>query len=541
MKCVAAIFADLKRTHIGTRSRLAEPLADRPILRRTIERLARATCLDEIVLLAPPDQRPNIQQLLAGLPRVDLSPIDCPSAPYADLVRAGRFWGLDGWRGGIGGLCSFDEDANTAVLAQLAQEKNADVVAVVPAAAPLIDPTLTDELIRHYQRTGHPFGMTFSQTPPGLCPAVFSRPLLEQMAHTRQPLGRVLVYDPDQPVADLAGKDPCYRPAAQIIESSGRLVCDTTRSLRRVQRLLDAGADNWDAVQIARWLTDQDQRWTEEVPAEIEIELTTEFRPAAESLLRPGAPQVPARGPIGLNLIEAVAAAIAGVDDVRIVLGGFGDPCCHPRFTDICRLIRPVAAAIAVRTPARLDDSAVESALFDTPIDVVEVTLDAMTRESYRRVHDIDAFDAVSARLDGWLARREAATSLLPIFLPSFVKSADTIEEMESFFDHWQRRLGMVLVTGYSHCAGQRPPLALTSMAPSQRGPCRRTFSRAVVLADGSLTTCDQDFAGRQTLGRLGDQSFAELWQHAPCLNEIRSNDLKNAPLCPACDEWHRP
>ncbi len=197
-------------------------------------------------------------------------------------------------------------------------------------------------------------------------------------------------------------------------------------------------------------------------------------------------------------------------------------------------------AAIAVRTDGTVGDPAVEDALFETPIDAVEVTLDAVTAETYRLVHGSDRFDEVVARFDRWIDRRMSGSNVLPLLVPSFVKASETLHELESFFDTWMRRLGMVLVTGYSHRAGQLDRRAVAQTAPSRRSVCRRTLSRTVVLADGGVTTCDQDPAGQQVLGNARESALLELWQ-SKSIGAIRSGEWGTMPLCPSCDEWHRP
>ena len=70
-------------------------------------------------------------------------------------------------------------------------------------------------------------------------------------------------------------------------------------------------------------------------------------------------------------------------------------------------------------------------------------------------------------------------------------------------------------------------------------------MSRAfLVLADGSVTMCDQDYAGAHILGNVRDQSLAEIWQGAD-LARIRaaheSGAFNATPMCADCEEWHRP
>lgn len=540
MKCIATIAVDLSQSPIGTRSRLADDLAGEPVLRRTIRRVLGAKRLDSVHVLAHADQAGSIKPLLEGLD-VELETWTGPPPPYAAIIRAGRIWGLDGWRGGIGESCVFDEDIHVPLAAAIAERTSADAVASIPASAALIDSAMIDAMIAHFEASAGAFRMAIVQAPPGMGCAVFGRSLLEELAPSGRPPGLLLAYHPDRPGPDITGRQACYRPPAEVIEANGRLLCDTRRSMDRVRSLLQAGGEHWDAAEIARWLCQRDCAGVDRVPEEIEIELTTEDPLSRGSILRPRTPEADSRGPIALDTIRAVGEAIRDYDDVRVVLGGFGEPCCHPRFAEVCRILREAgAAAIAVRTNAALDDASIESAFFDTPLDVVEVTLDAASAGTYQRLHGADLFDQITARLERWLARRLSGQQVQPLIVPSLVKAGETLHEMEEFFDTWQRRLGMVLISGYCHCAGQRERRAVSSMAPPNRGLCRRTFRRAMILADGRLTTCDQDFRGVQSLGNLADSTLSDLWT-AGRLKAIREGRHDHQPLCPACDEWHRP
>ncbi len=540
MKCIATINVDLDRSPLGARSRLADDLAGEPVLRRTVRRVLAASRLAGVFVLAPEAQAERVRGLLAGLP-VSLQVHDGGPPPYAALVRAGRLWGLDGWRGGIGGLCAFDEDILVAHSAALAVKTSADAVASIPAAAAVIDPMMIDAMVEHFETSAGPFRLAIVQAPPGLGLVVLDRALLEELAPSGQTPGLLLTYQPSRPAPDVTGKQPCYRPPAEVVEAQGRLLCDTQRSEARLRDLLAEGGEDWDTARICRWLAQRGMSHVAVLPEEIEIELTTDDPLSTGSLLHPRGEEVGRRGPISLDVIRMIAAAIADHDDIRIVLGGFGEPCCHPSFAEICRVLRESgAAAVAVRTSGALGDPVIENAMFETPIDVVEVTLDAATPQTYRLVHGADLFDEINARLEGWLARRLSSEHVLPVIVPSFVKAKENLHEMEGFFDKWQQQLGAALITGYSHCAGQRPRRAVTTMAPPQRTSCRRVFSRLLVLADGRVTTCDQDFAGRQTVGSLVDAPLSELWRSAR-LAAIRAGDHAAQPLCSACDEWHRP
>jgi hypothetical protein len=538
MKAIAVIMADLRTSPLGTRSRLADMLAGKPVLRHTLERLARARRVDSIVVLTPNDQVGAVRDLCAELPAT-VQTNNHGTAPYQELVRTCRWWALDGWRGGPAEMCAFDEDVHVIAAHHVGVKHDAEIIVAVPAAAALIDASLVDSMIEYFESQAGATRLVFAQAPPGLTPVILDRQLLAELAPTGQPPGVLLAYHPDRATADLTGREACHRPSAAIIEASGRLLADTTRGVQRLSRLIDQGASNWSAEQIASALLKGGSH-LDDGPDEIEIELTTHDPRPATRLLTPGEAESGKRGPIDLDVIRRMGEAIRGRDDVRIVLGGFGDPCQHPRFGEVCRILRQAgAAAIAVRTTALSDDAAIESAMFETPVDVIEVPLDADTAKTYQLVHGVDAFDRVVARIERWADLRIAKSQVRPLVVPSFIKSTHSLHEMESFYDRWIRRVGMAVIRGYNHCARQREDHRVTSTAPPLRTGCRRINSSVLVLANGCVSTCDQDFRGKQTIGDLRKSSLHEIWLGGP-LRQIRE-DWKKAALCPSCDEWHRP
>jgi hypothetical protein len=554
MKCLGVVFADLVHGPLGLPSRLDDELAGRSVLRRTIERLERAKALAGVHVLAPADQVGALRDRLAGT-RAVVETSTLLVAPYRELARSSRAWGLDAWRGGVGGLTWLDEEISAAACAGVAGRHNADAIAVAASHGALVDPVLVDAMVELHARNSDEAPFTFCPSPPGLAPAIFARPLLETLGTTAQPPGAMLVYHPDQPMPDPTGRGGCYRPHAILMETRGRLIADTRRSIDRTRDLLAAGAVGWPAERICEWLARDSATRPAEMPEEIEIELTTEDPLAGRTTLRPRGPGVGPRGPIARDAIERIAAEIEPFDDVRIVLGGFGEPTQHPEFIAIlAALRRSTALAIAVRTSGLIDRPPVESALFDGPADVLIVTLDAATTETYHRVHGCDRFREARARVDAWAERRARERRVRPLIVPEFLKTVENVADMEPFHDEWLRRLGTSVIAGTSDYAGQRPDRSVTNVSPPRRVPCRQIFRRMAILADGCVVTCDQDFAGRQVVGRIGDRPLGELWLNG-AMQPLRDDHLRAAradearatealqlwSLCRACNSWHRP
>lgn len=544
MKIIAAIQADLETTPLGGRSRLLHEIAGRTILDRTLHRTQRIEGISGIHLLVPQRQRAAFSDLLAGRD-ISLHGVADAAPPYHAITAAGRIWGLDGWRGGIGGLCWFDEDIRTAELAAIARGVEAAAVLCIPAHAALVSPELSARLIEHYRERGHPMRLSFTPAPPGLAPVIFATDLLEELAGAGQPPGALLTYHPSRPTPDLAGRECCYRPAAHFSETRGRMLADTRRGLMRIEMAVGDGADDSTAEQLAHYWRGFEAQADPLGPEEIEIELTTDDPLRATTRLRPRLREGLQRGPIDLKLVERISDETSGMDDLRIVLGGFGEPLLHPHVVPIVeKLRRDGAAAIAIRTNGLAGDEATDRRLFDIPVDVLIVTLDATTAGQYVRAHGNDAFGRAMARVERWMQWREERRQVRPLIVPELMKTTLTFDEMEAFFDQWIERLGCASITAPSHAAGQCEDLAVTRIAPPRRLPCRRLGSRVMVLADGTVTACDQDVRGCSPMGSLSRAGLREVWM-GDALQRLRSDHQRGEigahPLCAACDEWHRP
>ena len=645
MKVIATIQTDLEATPIGTRSRLADELAGVPILRRTVERVRRAKNVAEIYVLCPTAHHSRCTTILEGTGAIVRSH-DAQPAPYGSLIQAARKWSLNGWRGGIGGTTVFDEYADGRLIVGLLKAIHADAVLSVPPAAVVFDPDLADRMIEQRKMLEDESRLVFAQAPPGVAGIILDATLISELVTQNIPIGWLFSYQPDGPRKDLIFQPCCYETPAQLRFAAGRVIADTDRAMQALADLLRHHPDP-DSLTVGQWLIERDANYVEQLPREVEIELTTED-PYPNALLHQRGNRVPRRGPLDLAVLERIAAELKHYDDSLVVLGGFGDPLKHPQFCEVLEILRPLkpfAQTSATsqgkglrQTPSRfranvfsvsrpngatgcsqgwspdghrdgtpgsvvppipapegrrkptdqgialdnyfqgegggegkkdqflvrscgsvyglcvrttgvdLNDATIE-AIVDHGVDILNVVLDAWSTDLYGRLHaphdpPSECLEAVLSRMDRLSKVREQHASPRPIILPDMTKARDNVHELDEFYDGWLRRLGAVSLTGFSHYARQCDDRSVIKMAPSTRTPCRRIRSRCLVLADGRVTLCDQDFKGLHTVGTLREQSLAEIWRCAE-FDRLRaahqSGRFDPLPLCAACDEWHRP
>jgi len=545
MKVIATIEADFRESPLGTTSRLGESLCGETVLRRTVKRLLAAERMTSVHVITDPKQRSEAEAALGDLD-VHFEVHEAGPAPWQSYIRSARKWALDGWRGGLSDSTVFDESTHIWVLNALAKREKVDGVVPIPAAAALIDPKLLDEMIDHFETVRHEMRLTFTQSAPGLSASIYMPELLSNMVELGQPPGRMIAYSPNEPRIDLLTK-PCFYPVDDVIaHAHGRCIADTQRTFDRMSWMCDelSNGDAIDAAAVSRWLMDHYWDDVHSLPGEVEIELTTDD-PLPESTLRPRGQAVGRRGPIEPALFGRLVEELAQRDDVRVVLGGFGDPLMHPQWPELIERCRSAGIyGIAVRTPAvHLDERAAEI-LAEHRVDVLNVMIDAHSAETYRRVHQADHFDRVTTNLEHVFEWHKRLGQPQPIVVCEMLKAHETIDEMEAFYDHWLRRTGTGVIAGPSHYSRRWPDLAVMSMAPPTRFPCARVFHRAMVLADGRVTVCDQDFQGEHAVGSLTQNALHELWTGVQMAG-VRQSHIRGTygamALCGQCDEWHRP
>ncbi len=547
MRIIAAIQADLEATPLGTRSRLSEELRGIPVLRRTVERARAVSSIESAFVACPAGQYERCRRLLDGA-GAEVRGHDAGAPPWAGLVRSARKWSLDAWRGGLGGTTVFDEYTDCRIIEGLARAAKADAVLVVAPGAVVFDPQLAERMIQRRISEGDEVRMTFATTPPGLSGILLDTSLLEELVRQNLPIGWLFGYQPDSPRKDPIFQECCVETPAAVRFAHGRLIADTERSMRRLAGLLSVH-ESPDAPTACAWLLDQGVSSIDPWPREVEIELTTDD-PYPQAVLRPRGERVPSRGPLDIRILQRVAQEMAATDDSLIVLGGFGEPLRHPEFASILSELRWAGVfGVCVRTAGvDLTDTAI-AAMIEHRVDVLNVLFDAWSPDLYQRLNDpgreLDrGLDSVRAALDRVCAMRADRRSPCPVVVPELTKARENVAELEAFYDGWLRSVGSVCIGAAGHFARQLDDHSVMKMAPRPRTACRRLGSRCLVLADGRVAACDQDFKGRHTVGNLNEQSLAEIWA-AAAFCRLRDSHQRDefdvTPLCAACDEWHRP
>jgi hypothetical protein len=512
----------------------------RPVLDWTLRRLSAASSIETAAILCWDDQADLVNttanQRSVGV--VNKGERKLPANMLA--ITAARRW-ADGWRSGLLGTCEFDLGFHPGWINELIHLHEADAVVLIDPSAGLLDPVLTESLIEYADReTGAE--LCFMQAAPGLTGTLLRRELVERLAIANVHPGRLLTYFPDQHGVDPTGKPGCAPVPTPVARSVYRFKLDSDRQIARADHAtvhLNGHLISTEAEELA--ISMRGAEAVDRLPREVVVEINT--RRAANPIYWAGGTLKIDRPDMTVAAAEQLFSELSGMDDVRLTLGGVGDPMLSPVFFEIIAAARAAGiSTINIETDllsATPDDL---RQLGCCGADVISVHFPAASSPVYAQVMGIDGFSRVLQNV-GLLEEQVKIAGLgTPLIAPVFIKMPMNLPEMEAWYDYWVRRCGHAVLIGPSDYAAQIPDLAVADMALPVRQACTRLSARMTILSDGRIVSCEQDVLGKQAMGIVGQTPIQEIWQgnfgSLRRCHQDRQWDTQS--LCKNCREWHR-
>jgi hypothetical protein len=353
----------------------------------------------------------------------------------------------------------------------------------------------------------------------------------------------MLAYQPDHPIRDSISMDSCVPVPTPVARTTRRFTMDSDR---QISQLLDSCESlngtliTSQAETILR--TVNKTAAPDEMPREVTLELTP--RRLSRPIDSPIRYQAIRRRPMPAQVMEKLLKELGRCDDLRLTLGGVGDPLCAENVIDVIEAAKDAGVtAINVETDLLVTDDNLICRLVEARPDVISIIVPALTQKTYMDVMGVDGLNRVVANVKTLLLHRQKLGSGVPLIAPIFTKTTVNLGEMELWFDQWLRAVGSAVLRGPSDYAGQIPDHSVADMSPPCRRPCARLASRLTVLCDGAIVACEQDFNGQSPLGTVATTTIAEVWQSkfAALRTDHANGSFMKHALCGACKEWHRP
>lgn len=185
-----------------------------------------------------------------------------------------------------------------------------------------------------------------------------------------------------------------------------------------------------------------------------------------------------------------------------------------------------------------LDDDKMRR-LLEAPIDVIDLSLDAYSRETYEKIRKRGKYDRVVANLKRLVELRDELGAPTRI-MTSIIEQKESMDEVEAFRDFWGRYVDEILVRGLNTDLGI-VNVSETYFRDIERWPCPQFWKRVTVNHKGEIRFCVEDWHNAGIVGNVMDSTIAEIWQ-SELYDRFRelhaSGRWGGMTMCAKCLDW---
>ncbi len=178
--------------------------------------------------------------------------------------------------------------------------------------------------------------------------------------------------------------------------------------------------------------------------------------------------------------------------------------------------------------------------LLEAPIDVIDVSLDAFSKEAYEKIRKRGKFDVVTANLKRLIELRDELRSPTKI-MTSIIRQKEALDEVEAFRSFWGQYVDEVLVRGLNTDLGIVNVSETYFDEDKARWPCPQFWKRVTINQHGDVRFCVEDWRNRGIVGNIMETPIAEMWQSETYekLRELHATGRwGDVSMCRKCMDW---
>lgn len=267
------------------------------------------------------------------------------------------------------------------------------------------------------------------------------------------------------------------------------------------------------------------------------------------------------RGRMDDDLFEKVVSEVAQHPETHSFIPMLqNEPLLDKKLFDRLRRFRELAGdnieLELVTNGALLTDEAVNN-IRDVQLDILDISLDALTKETYETIRIGLDFDQVMAGVERAIDANLPNTRILV----RLVRQRNNFHEVKAFAKRWRARgVGVFIYLAHDRAGAvtnfderiRMPREAQTLFHKIERkasrmyfGHCPIPFTLASILHNGDVLMCVNDWARKEIVGNVRDNTIAEVW-NGDRMRELRAliskRDYDQIGACRDCgllkDGW---
>jgi MoaA/NifB/PqqE/SkfB family radical SAM enzyme len=174
--------------------------------------------------------------------------------------------------------------------------------------------------------------------------------------------------------------------------------------------------------------------------------------------------------------------------------------------------------------------------LVEAGLDSIKFSINALTKEHYKEVHQVDDFEKVLQNFKDLIALKREQYPKLKIFLSSVIDMSK--EELESGFKVLLGEEDYALIDGVSLYALTYTPKFEVHSDAKVTSKCSIPFRELYINSDGTLGLCCKDYFDAVNFGSLLEHDFMDIY-NSKAFKEVREmhkkSEFPDGHLCKNC------
>lgn len=222
-----------------------------------------------------------------------------------------------------------------------------------------------------------------------------------------------------------------------------------------------------------------------------------------------------------------------------------GESLLHPKIIDMIKVAKEAGLFLKLHTNATILDESLSREIIKAGLDQLTFSFDGFDAATYERIRVNGHFEKTLANILRFLEIKREVGSKKPVTILELIAFPELSSDYKNKKRDFLRRfrglpLNRLEIRELHNWAGE------TGEPPSNRyySLCPFLWLSLVVLWDGTVLPCTQDFHGYYSLGQVGQKSLLEIWNSAALIDlrrKIIQRDLDSLPTCSRCDRLRRP
>jgi radical SAM protein with 4Fe4S-binding SPASM domain len=253
------------------------------------------------------------------------------------------------------------------------------------------------------------------------------------------------------------------------------------------------------------------------------------------------------KGFMDLELYKKIVDEVSGYAH-DICLSHRGEPLMHPDIFEMIEYAKKKKLYVRLHTNATLLTEEKNRKLLESGLDLISFSFDGYDKETYEKIRVNANFDETLNNIANLLKMKREMKKKSPYTILEVIEFPEYAQEMNQMK---QKKIEMKLdsmhidefIIKKLHNWGGDYSLKTGKNNPENYLPCTFPWYASVILWDGTVVPCPQDFLGNYQIGNVSNNMLSELWNNDK-MSSLRKNmvnrDILDLKSCVNCDRLCR-